>query len=705
MRRRRIVAVLLSSLALSAVARADIVGVVKSSGGAVIEHARVDLIDSGDHKFTNGAGRFAFVGIEPPARLVVSHPRFHAQAVELGAADTASLEIVLVAKQEIFEEIVVSANRGEEGFAPLTVAASVVEPTDTPVPPTSVTEMVTAVPGVAENGQGGLFQVYSIRGLSRQRVLTLLEGTRVVSDRRAGVSASFIEPQLLQSVDVVRGPSSTYYGSGALGGVVQLFARRFETFNLAAGYQSQGDENYQIVGWGREGWSLGLAHRSAGSAEMPDGERIPSGFSQLSGTLRRTWETESLEWDLLLVGSAGRDIEKASTDFPDRVTVYPEEDHLVARLGLTADTGWTLSAWAHPNELETDVLQVGESRTRVTNESTELGTSWQQRFDGPSPGSIAVGAEYFGRRGVNAKETATDISPGGAGRTEALQTLEDASEDQLGAYGAIEWNMGEMSAVAGARATWQRQKNGNLARSDDSALSAFFGLVTPLGEGFELAANVGTGLRFPTLSERFFSGTTGRGGVIGNPDLDPERSLSFDLGLRWYGERLFVNASIFHNEIDDYIERVEIEDDLLTFVNLLSGSVEGLEFQASYALRPALSIELGGHLIDGEADGGDPLADIPADRVDLSLSHLAERWGGRLRWEYRGEKTDLGSGEKETPAAHLLAASVSYVLRDGLTLTVSGDNLLDEEYFNSADRKVPLSAGRSIGLGFSWVRD
>jgi hypothetical protein len=38
-----------------------------------------------------------------------------------------------------------------------------------------------------------------------------------------------------------------------------------------------------------------------------------------------------------------------------------------------------------------------------------------------------------------------------------------------------------------------------------------------------------------------------------------------------------------------------------------------------------------------------------------------------------------------------------------LRLTLSGENLLDEAYFNSADRKVPLSAGRSIGLALSWA--
>jgi iron complex outermembrane receptor protein len=596
-------AVLVATL-LAGPALGEVVGVVATASGVAIESARIDVVGTGETVFSDGEGRFILRDLETPAQLVVSHPRFHAQTLELEPGED-TVEVVLVAKQEIFEEIVVSANRGESGYAPVSVSASVVDPEKTPTPPATVAEMIVEVPGVSENGQGGLFQVYSIRGVSRHRVLTLLEGTRIVGDRRAGVSASFIDPQLLGSVEVVRGPSSTYYGSGALGGVVQLFPKRFKTLTVRAGYESQGDENHQVIGWGQGGWSLGLARREASSAEDPNGNIITSGFSQLSGTLRRSWEKDGLAGDVLVIGSSGRDIEKANIDFPDRVTVYPEENHLLLRLGLTSESGWSLFAWTHPNDLETEVLDVGESRTLVVNRSTETGASWQQRFALAGPRSLAFGAEYFGRRGVDARESTVDLD---SGSVTTFQPLDDASEHQFGAYGSTEWRMRKVSAVAGLRATWQRQSNAGFEGRDDSALSGFIGLVAPLGSGFEVAANVGTGLRFPSLSELFFTGTTGRGGVIGNPDLDPERSLSYDLGLRWYGEHLFFTASVFRNEIDDYIERVEIEEDLLSFVNLLSGTIEGIEMLASYALTPYLHLEVGGHFIDGETDSGDPLA-------------------------------------------------------------------------------------------------
>ncbi len=682
-------------------AAADVRGRVVSAEGRPIERARVDAVEAGGHVFTDMEGRFELADADPPVQLVASHPRFHAQVVELAAGDTAELEIILVAKQEIFEEIVVSANRGESGYAPVSVAATLVEPTEATVPPSTLTETVVQVPGVSENGQGGLFQVFSIRGISRHRVLTLVEGSRVVSDRRAGVSASFIEPLLLGKVDVVQGPSSTFYGSGALGGVVQLFPRQYERLDVRAGYENQGDENYQVVGWGDGKWSLGLARRDTGRSEDPEGDVIPSGFSQISGTLRRVWEAETHEWNALVVGSRGRDIEKASTDYPERETVYPEENHLLMRFGIAADSGWSASAFLHPNDLQTDVLRVDRSRTLVDNESTELGADWQRRFEVAGLSSVTLGAEYFGRRDVNSRERVTDISASGAA-TETLQTLEDGEEDQLGGFASAEWSWGPVSGVGGVRGTWQRQVNSETPSRDDSAVSGFIGLVAPVGNGFELTGNVGTGLRFPTLSERFFTGTTGRGGVVGNPDLEAERSLSFDLGARLYGERLFISGYLYRTEIDDYIERVEIADDLLTFVNLVSGTIEGVELFGSYSASREVKLTFGGHLISGEDDKGLPLADVPANRFDLGAEGLHGKWGWRVRYEYRSSKDDPGSGEKPIPAADLLSANLSYQVTADLSVQVTGDNLLDETFFNSADDKVPLAAGRSVGIGLAY---
>ena len=642
-------------LGWATLAAAAIEGRVLSGRGTPVEQARLELAAVGEIVFSGPGGDFRFAAVELPVDLLVSHPRFITQTVTVERAGP--VEIVLAAKQEVFEEIAVSANRGEENFSPVSIAADVLRPEDAATPPGSLAELVAGLPGVSENGQGGIFQTWSIRGVSRLRVLTLVSGMRIVGERRAGVSASFIDPLLIGSVDVLRGPSSTYYGSGALGGVVQLFPRDFAGPVVEAGYGSQGGESYQLAGWGDGAWSVGVAHRVAANARTPDGGRLYTGFRQLSVAVGRRWRSGPRRYSLEAIATRGDDIAKANTDFPRRITTYPSEEHLLLRFAVRGDAGWNVDAWVHPNNLATEVVEPGVERNLLANEALDLGFDFQrQRPLGEA--ILRYGLDYFGRRGVEALERAWDLGGGGAVPTLSQRTLDGGEEDEAGLYGAVERNVGRAVLLAGGRLSWQRQGNAGAADRDDLAGTAFAGLVAPLGAGFELAVNAGTGLRFPSLSERFFSGVTGRGRVAGNPDLDPERALNLDLGLRWYGERLYLAGYLFRNEIDDYIERLEIAPDELTFRNLTAGTIEGVEAQGVLQLDGRTTLSFGGHLLDGEEAAGGSLADIPADRLFAAMRHRRARWSVEARWERRSAKRRAGSGEKPIPGASLLSAGV-----------------------------------------------
>jgi outer membrane receptor protein involved in Fe transport len=228
---------------------AVVAGRVVSAGERPVEHARIEVPGGTSPLFSDPDGRFELEDVDLPVTLVVSHPRFESETRILHEA-TDDLVVILRAKQAVYETIAVSANRGRQNFAPVSVASSVIEPAEATTPVTNVGELLAQTAAVSENGQGGAFQTFSIRGVSRQRVLTLVSGMRMVSERRAGVSASFVDPLLLGAIDVVRGPSSTYYGSGALGGVVQLFSRHFDRLTVASGLSTQGDEGHLLVAGG-----------------------------------------------------------------------------------------------------------------------------------------------------------------------------------------------------------------------------------------------------------------------------------------------------------------------------------------------------------------------------------------------------------------------------------------------------------------------
>ena len=256
--------------------------------------------------------------------------------------------------------VAVTAEMPEATSAPLGASSTVIALDESEGAPSTVTDLVVESPGVSQNGQGGHFQVFSVRGVSRHRVMTLVSGMRVNSERRAGASVSFVDPLLIDSVEVQRGPSTTLHGSGALGGVVQVFPRVHDGWVAQVGYDSAGDENYQVVGLGHDGWSVGLARRDAGDATAADGTPLNSQFTQYSATLERNWSAGGRSYEVLFIPTLAEDIGKANTDFPERTTRYPLERHQMLKFSIDSEKGWKLDTWVHAHDLETEVQLGGQ---------------------------------------------------------------------------------------------------------------------------------------------------------------------------------------------------------------------------------------------------------------------------------------------------------------------------------------------------------
>ncbi|MEO1083169.1 MAG: TonB-dependent receptor, partial [Acidobacteriota bacterium] len=655
----------------------ELEGRVETANGVNIEHARVELVSNGATVHTDTLGRFA-ISCDLPCLMLVTHPRFKEQLVDLQEAPEGPLKVSMEAKQAVFERIDVTASRSAgETFVAETVAATEIKVEERAAAPTTLTELVEGVAGVAENGQPGLFQVYSIRGVSRHRVLTLVSGMQITGERRAGVATSFIDPLLMGAVDVLRGPASTYYGSGALGGVVQIFPRRFEGLTVQTGWEEFGDQTYLAVGTGGDDWSVAAVRRNAEDDEVSDGTLQNTHFTQISAAIEKTWQRGDLLWELSILPSRGDDIGKPNLRFPNsRIVNYPREEHLLVKLGVASTKEWSAHVFVHPNSLETETIRPADRINFVENNAFDLGANFQRQWTLGDRVTLRGGLDYFGRRDVSADETETSLNDGGVSR---FSSLSDGEQDEVSAYGTLRTSFGSTIVQLGSRLTWQQQQNGTSPSTDDDALTGFLGVVQPLGGGVELTANVGTGLRFPNLSERFFTGTTGRGGTVGNPDLEPERSVNLDLGLRYFGNRTFVSAQVFRLEVDDYIERVDLTDDVLTFVNLISGTIEGVEIEGFHKLNDAWTFSWNGHLIDGEGEDGSPLADISPDRFQVGLRYDMGRLDAKVEYQYRATKDDPGPGEVSVESADLVSAALTYDLRDDLQVTLRGRNLLDED--------------------------
>ncbi|MEO1369534.1 MAG: TonB-dependent receptor plug domain-containing protein, partial [Acidobacteriota bacterium] len=384
----------------------ELEGRVETANGVSIEHARVELVATGEAVHTDTGGRFT-ISCDLPCLMLITHPRFNEELVEQRETPDGPLSISMAAKQAVYERIDVTASRSAgETFVAETVAATEIKVEERAAAPTTLTELVEGVAGVAENGQPGLFQVYSIRGVSRHRVLTLVSGMQITGERRAGVATSFIDPLLMGAVDVLRGPASTYYGSGALGGVVQIFPRRFEGLTVQTGWEEFGDQTYFAVGTGGKDWSVAAVRRDAEDDEVSDGTLQNTNFTQISAAIEKTWQRGDLLWELSILPSRGDDIGKPNLRFPEtRIVNYPSEEHLLVKLGVASTQEWSAHVFIHPNSLETETVRPANRINLVENNAFDLGANFQRQWTLGDRITLRGGLDYFGRRDVSADET------------------------------------------------------------------------------------------------------------------------------------------------------------------------------------------------------------------------------------------------------------------------------------------------------------
>jgi hemoglobin/transferrin/lactoferrin receptor protein len=174
--------------------------------------------------------------------------------------------------------------------------------------PQAVGELLRDLPNVdVGGGPRAIGQTVSIRGIGDDRILFLLDGARQ-NFSRGHNARLFVEADLLRRVQVIRGPASALWGSGAIGGVIAL--ETVDAADLLAPGQDLGgrvktgyeDVNGQWMGaaaaYGRIDerfdWLVDLTYREAGDIRQGDGEDLAnSGFERLSGLAKGTWSIDA----------------------------------------------------------------------------------------------------------------------------------------------------------------------------------------------------------------------------------------------------------------------------------------------------------------------------------------------------------------------------------------------------------------------------
>lgn len=560
----------------------------------------------------------------------------------------------------------------------------------------TLAQWLVQVPGLSLNGQGGLLQSYSVRGFSKWRVHTEVDGVPIYTDRRAGNSVSFLPASLLTGFDVQKGPSSTLYGSDAIGGSIHLKTLEIGERFLSASMQTNDQHKEITAAYSTYSWLSAVNYRQANQAQSANGDELNSGFEQFAMVNKLNGQYQDIDYKLTWTPSLGKNIGKSAITYPsNRVTQYPEELHSLLSLELTKSNQWYAKLYHHYQNWDTDIIRVGSRQNITEYQAHTLGGSLLTSMP-VFGGEARYGIDWINRQGVSIKETEFNLT----GQQQFSKQLIDGQQHNAALFSDIHWQFEQLSIAAGMRYDYISQRQFiEQASTSDQVINGSLLVNYQLNNSINLQAEIATGFRFPTLTELYFEGETPRGTTLGNPELSPEKSNGVQVSLSYSPTAdLSFDIASYYYQMDNYIERYNIDESTRGYRNIDQADIYGVETRLNWQQTAAWSHQLSYQWHQGEDENNDTLSDLHAPTWLLSNNWQGDRLSLVSQLSYRAKKSDFSSQEQAASDYLNWSLRLTTPIANDTDLSVFGENLFDRLTVASADEDAAFVKGRSIGI-------
>ncbi len=527
--------------------------------------------------------------------LVISLP--------LAAEDQADVTVIVTAErtaQPVSESIatatVITAKQIREGAAQ------------------NVADVLKMVPGVTvqQNGQTGSLTSAHLRGTATSQVLVLVDGQRITSAAFGGAAdLSKLPISDVLRIEVIRGPASSLYGSDAIGGVINVITRKpsgrkVET-RLGGGTNDRMSRFVSVSDGGEKmAWKLTTDFPAYG------GQQSNSDYSatDLSGRL----DFNNLKgWELSLKANDYHDalgLPGPST-FPS-----PNDRQWWNRTSFDLSANRALGA----GRLELNLGSMNQKLHEVNPDFFML-----TNIDGETETADAIYRVTRGRQ---------DLVLGGEYMTESYKDVEG---------GSVQADKSITNSALYAQDRLAINTSTDLligARLDDhstagSKITPRIGLNRAMGEKTRVRASYAEGFRAPSLVDLYYNNF----GTVGNPNLKPEKSHQYEVGVNTMIGKDTMDLALFTNKVADQIVWTSAATPgnpwAGTFSNVSEARQQGVELSWDHSLTKAVNLCAFYSYIDARNQTtGARLPGIPYNQAGLTLAGKMNGWNTALtgRW-------------------------------------------------------------------------
>lgn len=694
----------------------------------------------------------------------------------------------------LFDEIVVSATRTEQKKQDVSGSISSISTEQMQNKMASnVKEALRDVPGVTANGSGRFgMSGFNIRGMDDSRVKVLVDGVQQPVPYDPGSNEqrkypNMIELDSLVSIEVNKGPSSTLYGSDALGGVVLM--RTFNpddllktdenenAFSIKSGYSSIDSSVKTTLSWARRQDKLETllmltykqgsevkTHRNGADIEGEDRGQADPATQKLGNLLSKAY------YQINSAHRIGATLEYYNAQYDENelsmqnYTMLPgfsykdnynEDESIRLRVGIEHQ-------WQAENDFF-DVLNwhlnLQKTQTNSDNYDTTYGFSpyvsgrrlrernaqdnslqLEMQFDkllvfDKSDHQLTYGMSFidnhFSTENIDYKYDVGTISPGNTNMPDAtlkqwgvfVQDQMFLLKDRFILTAGLRYD--SFQADPSSNAGFDRETESN--KSD--AFTAKLGSVYHVNENLSAFAQISQGFKAPTVYDLYYFYDTGAV-IDANPDLKPESSTSYELGLRMQSEYSQIELISFYNDYSDLITKKYLgkvmdegqEKDHYSKVNIDKAEIYGLEFSSKFLLDKILNAPQGSYSKFNIAyiQGRNKVTNASLDTIapltanfGLGYDALNGDFGGVINLQMVNRKDNWEDSNIRNVAGYsLVDITVYYQAQENLKLTAGLFNAFDKQYwlyddvsgFESEDKGLDRKsqAGRNWKINMQW---
>lgn len=499
----------------------------------------------------------------------------------------------------------------------------------------TVGELLQDVPGVQiiNSGGQGLKRI-SLRGEGANRTLILIDGQQIVENKSMDGTALMIDPNMIERIEVIRGPASVLYGSNAIGGIINIITKKGGkkpvegSLSLAYNGASAGHSESGAVYGSYKGFDyrINASYNEQGQLRTPIGLVPYSSFKQQNYSVYFAYNFNQnyklgASYDYfnsdISSGSQSPGYENFFVKIPEwsrqKAAAFFEAKNIASFMPkLRVDFFYQQSHKDMQNHVDIDpnvVWMPSIIDNYADNYNTQYGVQLQTDWQVADHTYIIAGYEF--NYNILDADTNVDSTPYNPLWTnmnyfkhsknkgyEYSHALYAQGESYLpyafSLHYGVRWtyNYANMVVSEGTQ-TYNATGNVNILGEDTlgptgssstNAPVVAAGIMWSGIDNFSVRLNYSQGFRSPNLQERYLISSMGGGTIYPNPDLKPETSNNLELGVRYSDYGVSIDTVYFVSIADDYIAQVPISAGVnaTRYRNVSNALSHGAEIQAGY---------------------------------------------------------------------------------------------------------------------------